>query len=221
MGKNEGVCECVRFDWGTLGPLPGAAFRTFSSGEFIIEDGDGEEKIVYRVVEGAVQVHLGETTWTVSASDYWPLFGVMSAFGKQKSSTLTVVATTSPCMIELIPTLSLVNRLFETPDKCDLACLFFESMCRFYASRLKSVPQKTFFRNKSSVYRGCFSINGEMVIYSTKVSLFSSSSLLLCSALLSSNPLLLFFCSSVLLFLCSPLLFLSSSPSCLQKPFDK
>jgi hypothetical protein len=166
------VCELVRFDWSTMLELEGSSFITYSLHDKIIEDGNVRDSTIYRVVEGAVRVQLGELHWCIAALDYWPVFGTMNAFDTQKLYSLSVTVTSSPCKVQLISTAALIAFLFQGPQSYDKASLFFESMCRYFALQLKSAPQTTFFRSKSSVSRGCFALNGEIIIYSSKVSFY-------------------------------------------------
>jgi hypothetical protein len=168
-------CRVGVFDWRLLDDLKGTWVQGFVCGNVVVE-ANAVNDCLFRVIEGKVEVKTGNMVFAcVSAIDEWPVFCEMSALGIENSEKLTtksIVAASTPCRIQVIPRETLTQFLFQGTETHDRACLFFETMCRHYTAKLRGVHQRNIHVHSEiqlTSSSNCVMINGEAVIFSTKV----------------------------------------------------
>jgi hypothetical protein len=174
-GFSEGVgeVEWSSFDWKSLSGIKGTFIQNFNEGRVIVES-DAVNDSLFRLLQGTVEVRKGSVTFgTLHHTDVWPIFCEMSAFAIDKADKITsmsIVAASPSCNVQVIPREALNAFLYEGPHRYEIACLFFETMCRHFTLKLMSVPTRTLRSGANAgTYHGCITIRGETVIFSTTV----------------------------------------------------
>jgi hypothetical protein len=174
--ETDADCDFQPFDWNNLCGVKGTFEQTFKK-EMVIVEANAENDWIFRLLEGSVEVRKGDITFaTIHHTDRWPIFCEMSAFATEKAQKITsmsIVASTNGCRVQVIPRIALLSFFNEGPHHHEMSCLFFETMCRHFTSKLKGVHTRT-LRSGTHIttYRGCITIKGETVIFSTPVRFF-------------------------------------------------
>ena len=107
---------------------------------------------------------------TVSSNDPWPVVCEMSALSVTEKLTSMSILSNGVSEVQIISKKALFSFLFSSKERDDVACLFFETMCRHYTQKLRGLPTRKLEGRLDELYSGCLTINGEVVIFSSEVS---------------------------------------------------
>ena len=176
------------FRWSLLDGLEGTITRTYKADEVLVL-ANSVNTSLFRLVEGTVrierssgvlagdlrnssktQLQEGKLSFgTVSSTSPWPVVCEMSALSESDKLTSMSILSNGESKVQIISRKALFSFLFSDSKMDDVACLFFETMCRYYTQKLRGLPMRKVEGRMDELYSGCLTINGEVVIFSSKV----------------------------------------------------
>jgi hypothetical protein len=174
------VLRCL-FDWHVFETASCSRDVYYDEGQIIVAAGS-ENSSVYWLLKGIARLESGVAASVggeekknvlfgeIDANSPWPIFCEMSAMsvsGQQRASC-SILAGVGGCHVRIIPTSTIFSYLFWSPSsqKSDYApaVLFYESICRHYAAKLRSIHTRKLV-STSELRGGCLRVGGEGVVY--------------------------------------------------------